>query len=502
LPKSRIRLLWRRVAEETGGALIVTLGMSLGLAIAGTSMLEYTTSNSHAANRSGADKSSSALADAGLNSALAVLANPANSPADQALLPARTTTYTTGSSTWSGTYDRANAVWTLNSTGSVRNPAAPAPVLRRASAQVRVTPVYTAPLPNNAWDFLYTTQTGVGTSCEVYVQTSVTVTSPLYVTGDLCLGVNATVAAGPLVVKGQVTNLVATASVGTAASPISEAHIGGGCKWYSPLPLHSVCSAADNVHVVSGRLDQVIPEITPPTPLWDTWYRYAAPGPFEPCTASTGAPPVFENQTVNPTRNNSVSPSFNLTPVVSYSCRVGPADAPIGELSWDAATRTLTVQGTVYIDGSAKVENGQVNRYAGQGTIYLSGTMYFSSGSKLCAKVAASGTECDFDGWNPRAPGESLLTIVANGNGNQPGVPLGDSIALGPSASFEGMLFATWIVELGVSSQLKAGVVAWTIFFRTSSRTYTFPALDTAPVGTPGAEHAYARMNPPQGFAN
>src|SRR5207244_6517260 len=52
------------------------------------------------------------------------------------------------------------------------------------------------------------------------------------------------------------------------------------------------------------------------------------------------------------------------------------------DLSWDATARVLTVNGTVFIDGSAKVANGLVNSYKGVGSLYLSGTLLLK-GSKL-----------------------------------------------------------------------------------------------------------------------
>src|SRR4029450_11191671 len=44
-----------------------------------------------------------------------------------------------------------------------------------------------------------------------------------------------------------------------------------------------------------------------------------------------------------------------------------------GEIAWNNTTKTLTVSGTIYIDGSAKISNGALNSYNGQGTTYLSG---------------------------------------------------------------------------------------------------------------------------------
>ena len=86
--------------------------------------------------------------------------------------------------------------------------------------------------------------------------------------------------------------------------------------------------------------------------------------------------------------------------------------APSGLIAWNATTKTLTVSGTVYIDGSAKVSNSSVNSYNGYGVIYLSGT--FRVTGTMCAAILSGA--CNFSGWNPD---KDLLMIVANGNGGQ-----------------------------------------------------------------------------------
>jgi hypothetical protein len=63
------------------------------------------------------------------------------------------------------------------------------------------------------------------------------------------------------------------------------------------------------------------------------------------------------------------------------------------------------------------------------------------------------------------------------------------------------MLYRTNYIQLGASAQTKGGMVTPSILFGSSSKTYTFPALDNAPTGTPGAQVAYARVSPPQDFA-
>ncbi len=127
----------------------------------------------------------------------------------------------------------------------------------------------------------------------------------------------------------------------------------------------------------------MIPE---PTADFAKWYENGIPGPSQSCTTVSGSPPTFDNN--YPTRDNSVSTDFELTPASSYTCRVGPAGNASGELSWNAATKVLTVKGTIFIDGSAKITNGSLNSYNGQGALYLSGTFYDEQRRPSCAEAS------------------------------------------------------------------------------------------------------------------
>jgi Tfp pilus assembly protein PilX len=163
-----------------------------------------------------------------------------------------------------------------------------------------------------------------------------------------------------------------------------------------------------------------------------------------------------------------------------------------GELSWNATTKTLTVTGTIYIDGSAKISNGAVNTYNGQATLYLSGTFY-ANGS-LCAAV--SGSACNFPGWNPD---HELLMIVANGNGGQ--VNPGDGIQIANNFSFQGGLYATNAVEFGNNVNVDGPIVGSQIVLSNNLTTNAFPFITTVPVGMPSNDEVYAQPNPPQSFS-
>lgn len=162
-----------------------------------------------------------------------------------------------------------------------------------------------------------------------------------------------------------------------------------------------------------------------------------------------------------------------------------------GEIAWNATTKTLTVSGTIYIDGSAKISNSALNSYNGQGTIYLSGT-FLSTGS-LCASI--SGSNCNFASWNPDF---DMLMIVANGNGGQ--VNPGDSIQIDNNFSYQGGLYGTNAVEFGNNVNVDGPIVGSQIVLANNLTTNAFPTISIVPVGMPSNEEVYAQPNPPQGF--
>jgi len=165
---------------------------------------------------------------------------------------------------------------------------------------------------------------------------------------------------------------------------------------------------------------------------------------------------------------------------------------PAGELSWNATTKSLTVKGTMFIDGSAKISNSGLNTYNGQATLYLSGTLR-ATGS-LCASV--SGSACAFSTWNPDT---EMLTIVANGNGGQ--VNSGDSIQIDNNFSFQGGLYATNAIEFGNNVNIGGPVVGSQILLSNNLTTNNFPTITAVPSGMPSNEDVYAQPNPPQLFA-
>ncbi len=416
--------------------------------LTGATLVYYASTTSRSAAYSGQNSGAYDLAEAGVNEMMAVLSQPSNNALNKYLLGQQpdgtivktTHAYAGGAVTWWGILNERTATWSLTSVGQTRNPTGPtaSPIRRTLTAKVPVTPTLTKPLNSPAWNYIYATRTG--NTCDMTLSQSVQVGSPLYVNGNLCLENTAAITNGPLVVRGRLTLFQSANAVGSSTAPINEAHIAGGCQWKN-TPFHSSCSSLDNVF--ARVLDATPTQIAARAVDWDGWYRNASPGPYFPCYTQSGTVPVFDNDqgspaSPDPTRRNfSVPGSFNLTPVVSYTCQTAG-----GKLTWDATTRALEIRGTVFIDGSAQVQNGAVNTYHGQGALYLSGTLLVKN-SKLCAHLAPGGANCDSAGWDPNT---TMLVVVANGPGGIQ-IPAGDSIQL-VSATFQGALYGTNAVDV------------------------------------------------------
>jgi hypothetical protein len=381
-----------------------------------------------------------------------------------------------------------------NSTGTTA-----AQATRTLTAKVPVIPTYTQPLNNPSWNFIYSR--GTGQTCDMTIANSVLVRSPLYVAGNLCLTNTAAVTAGPLIVQGSLTMSQSANYAGTSSTPLNQLHVRNGCKWKNNS-LHNPCqqgdgnSGFDNVYATSISNN---PAISPaPVADWNPWYLNSNPGPYYPCLTQSGTPPTFDNDQGSSSapniakRNNSIPTVQDLTPGTSYTCKGSG-----GELSWNATTKVLTANGTIFIDGSAQIQNGSVNTFVGSATIYISGTLLIKN-SSLCQAVSA-GT-CTTSGWDPA---QRMLAFVVNGNGSggapQSQVNTGDSVQL-VSAYAQGAIYATNAVELGTTSQFDGPLDGTTVVLGQSTSS-SFPGLSFVPAGMPGNPEVYAQPQPPQLYA-
>jgi len=389
-----------RLGDEQGMTLVMTTGIMVVLVIVLAGMVEYSTSGARTASRSSASNSAYALAESGISNALSALFNGTtqqsgggNDASDSDYLPSRTTTFSTGTVTWSGTL--ASNVWTLTSIGSVRNPTGPkgAPVTRRLTRSVQITIVP----GNTVMDRIYVDNNPASTDMTCGIPAlklnKIQIAAPFAARGNVCMtGTNppAQLLGSRVDIEGQLVMLQPTNSVGTLLSPIQTAQVGGGCRLGSVgsfLP----CSNATQVYANTIGSTPEIP--ARPVFNWAAEYAKAAPGPLHPCDASllqsgesAGTPPVFDdNGTYS---GGAMNGSADITPSTSYICRARDANGNIGELSWNAAQKKLTINGVIFFDsGEDNSKSAQTPvHYYGKGTVFFSAPVQAKlSGETWCA---------------------------------------------------------------------------------------------------------------------
>jgi hypothetical protein len=514
----KLRRLQKPFADERGMALVMALGILMVLSVTGTTIAYYSTQNAKSSNYAVGGQTAYALAEAGLNDALATVfkagLNPANpylfcSPGETLPCPPRTAIYDGQTVSWTGTLNQAvsPAVWTLTGTASLRNPADPAAsaIKRSASAQVRVTPVYQQGLANPVWDYVYVYGSGDPSGCDYSQLNNSSMGSPLYIAGNACLYNSASISGGPLWILGTLSYNSPQNSVGSLASPVtSGVHIGGGCRIAGASGFHSPCTAADAVFA-NPLPDTTLGNLTTPQPDWTKWYLNASPGPYYPCISKSGTPPVFDTDagsgsSPDATKENlsvtGAAGSVSLTPTASYSCKT-----PTGELSWNTSSRLLTVSGSVFIDGNVRIDSGGVISYSGIGALFASGSLAIKSTS-VCAVIAANGRDCDWQSghWDPNSKflelvaGHKALCCAAD-------IPAGDvSIELN-GVGFQGAIQSTDRIDVSTSSSTEGPLVAHRLTVGQSLTTYPFPTLANVPVATPGNSGPFATPQPPQSFS-
>ena len=194
---------------------------------------------------------------------------------------------------------------------------------------------------------------------------------------------------------------VVSSSIGTLASPIARAEVGGTCR-YGSWTAHTPCSTVDGVY--AGTYTTTPPNLTKPTIDFAYWYQNAKPGPMHNCT--TGSfPRGFDN---NSTFDNSLPDSNDelerdMTPHSSnYDCQYWENGQMIGRIAWNHTTHVMTIKGEIFIDGDIRWdEDGALSNYQGRAIIYSAGNVEFDE--VVCAGGNGS-NNCyagNMSAWDP-----------------------------------------------------------------------------------------------------
>ena len=491
-------------------ALVLALSTMTILSMVAATTLTYTVQSQRQAVVSLSGDTAYRLAEAGVNNAAATLNLATNNAQSQATLPstqatAKSTVTPAGTEKWWGVFDATSNSWLVYGQGIARNAESRSGLLTRTvSATIQVSPSLLQPLNAQAWNYWFATNQGGATACDVTISNNVQVDSSFYVMGNLCLSNNAKIVEDlatsrlPIIVAVQGKfNYANGTSIGrSSTSTVSEAHVNGGCgsTWTS---MHT-CKAyptAGNDPIYARAFDTRGNLVTPPVVDWAYWYQHASPGPKNPCAAGAVHPPSFESAIAPYSTqqdlsgvysNGSVTTAFDLTPSTDYSC-----STTTGSISWSAATKTLTINGAIYIDGSAAVTNGAVNEYNGMATLYLSGSL--SVNGKMCGKRNAGLTDCDFTGWNPNT---EMLIVAAHGSDAS-----GNSVLLQNGAKWEGGIYGTKTDALSNNAVVEGPTIGGTFSFSNNVVLSPFPKITVVPLGAPGNPNVYAQPQPPSGYS-
>jgi hypothetical protein len=454
-------------------ALVLALGVLVVLTILAAVMMTYTSSGSRHASLNGADLEAYALAEAGVNSAGAVLAAESH-PEGWASHPTQAAPYVreydVGTVAWWATcmssYGFSCTLWKITAQSTVRNPTGPgaAAVHRTISIRMRVL----AQGGNSAWAYLYS-RGNVTLTGGVFVQ------EPLYVAGNLTMtgGVQIGLAASPVTVWGNVsmqtgnyigvptttltgsaTSTATTLNVASAAgfpsygmvkldneiskyAGVSGAAFTGATRGFSrttaaphaagvvvdgrlaAVHIAGTCSAAgatgttcDSTHRIFGASVDSSPTTIDAPVASDSianWYAQSAPGPLNPCTNLTGTGAPLFDRAGSTTLNHDAS-TADLTPNSTYDCKVIRSGVTVGELAWNNTTKVLTVAGTVFFDGDIKTSQSLVFNSGTPGaTIWTSGQITIGGGKDFCG-LAKAGGGCDFDNWSPQTNALALIS--------------------------------------------------------------------------------------------
>jgi hypothetical protein len=446
----------RLLREESGLALVMAVGILAFLMVTGTTLVYYAGSNASHAESSADGAKALNLAESGMNYARAILWNAAD-PTVSTAVGTGSLTLEGGTVAYSGTYESATKLWTLTGTGTYANPTGgTTPISRTVSSQVLVSNTNGL---DPAWGYLFADTT----SCTT-LSNNLTIDAPIYVRGDLCMENSALITADLVQVRGSV-QIKGSASIGTAATPVSQVKVGSGCRYpWTGLYL-TPCSALQRVYRI--LFFSTVPDLQKPPVDLPNWYANAKPGPGQTCT--TGSfPGTFDNDTVL----NRSNPTQSLFPGSAYDCEVRDLGGNLlGRLAYTPGNPgTLIIDGVVFFDGKLEF-NGNTNVvYQGRGSIYASDTITIRNQTTFCGVAGCNST------WNPDV---NLLTLVSGAT-----APVGFTIE--NNSTWQGAIYVVNDFSQGNSVIVCGPVIAQELFINNNTDNCFIPFSSGVP-GMPGS---------------
>jgi Tfp pilus assembly protein PilX len=391
--------IWR---DQSGQSLLLALIVMAALSITVTAVAELTTSSETFFGRDRDSERAFATAEAGVANGFSVImaADPKNQ-SNIARLPA-TGAYSFNIDGSAGSYygTKSGSTWTVTGTGTSPN----GKVVRRVS-QTMFWQTTSAPgdLEDPYSYGLFIDNSG-GNCAKIHG--NVSVAANVWISGALCpnggVSINPVVAHAYSVYIGDQYEGANNSSLGTSALPFATARIVGNC---SVQGKGAICSDSSQSNVYADSYPATGSSLVKPT--IDAPSIYAS-GNWNSPTCSPGTF-QFDNDSAS---NQSVG-TVNLFRGASFDCTVTDGSGvTVGRLAWDKTTSTLTVNGTIFIDGNIALSDS--GNYTGNGTIYANGTINGSGQVVICGpsgpSTPATGYGCPHT-WNPQLGNLGLVAI-------------------------------------------------------------------------------------------
>jgi hypothetical protein len=367
-------------------------------------------------------------------------------------------------------------------------------------ALVKISPPFlTQQQVASVWNHVFVTSPLVPNQCSLsFAGNSITITTPMYVVGNLCLGSGGSGAAikettqpvdiqvgGKLVLSGGST-------VGAdTLHPITSGVVVGGCTTVSVTSATLPCSPASFsywVHTTDTWIPNESPSLTP-AQMATNWATFD-PGPKHPCQAGGLAASVFDNDTASnlPNEPNASAADFELTPNSSYTC-ISQNGANVGQLSWNAGTQTLTINGSIFLDGNMTISSSA--KYVGVAVIETAGKITFNgNNNSLCAESPCNTAA---GAWQGSSGNNSMLSLVSLA---QSGIAID---VTGNAQNFQGSLWTqpTANVNIAKNTTTIEGPMAIGSFSSSfnGANLIPFPVINNMPLGAPLPPNAGATIS-------
>ncbi len=442
--------------DESGIALVMAVWILAFLMLAGSSLVFYAGSGATHAEVSTEDARAINLAEAGENYARAILYN-APDPTSSTAVGTGSLTLEGGTVNYSGTYNSGTKIWTLTGTGTHANPTGAAgPISRTVSSQVLVA---SSTGLDPAWGYLF-----ADTSSCTTLGNNLTIDAPIYVRGDLCMENSAFITADLVQVRGTV-QIQQSASIGTAATPVTQVKVGGGCRYPWSGSYVSPCTSSHKVY--RTVFSSTVPDLTKPAIDLPTWYAGAKPGPMSP-TCTTGS---FPGQFDNDTALNRSNPIQNLFPGAAYDCQVKDGSGTVlGRIAYTPGSPgTFLIEGVVFFDGELEFAGNRDVVYQGRGSIYASDTITIRNQVRFCGIASCTSS------WNPEA---NLLLLVS-------GATAAIGFTIENNSTWQGAIYVVNDFSQGNSVIVCGPVIAQELFISNNTDNCFVPFTNGVP-GMPG----------------